>query len=133
MTGDQWWLEGIAAVLLGVVIGCAFTAYRARQRFEGRLRRTANELLQRHSIVADELRSSLLRAQTDLELARNEFKRQLATTLEEHRATASKIEEHLLAAYDELERLRATVRGSPSAGPEHSNGFAATQPMVDGL
>ena len=133
MTGSQWWLQVVVAVLLGLVIGYAVTSFWARLRFEARLRRAADELLQRHAVVADELRASLLRAQTDLELARNEFKRQIVTTVEEHRVAASRIEEHLLAAYDELERLRATVRDSQSAGRDHSDGFAATQPMVDGL
>jgi hypothetical protein len=74
-----------------------------------------------------------LRAQTELEQARNSFKRQLAVVADEPRAAAARAEERLRAAYDELDRLRRSGAPPDTATAELSDGFAATRPMREGM
>ena len=73
----EWWLQGCAAFVLGAVFGSWVTWHFVRRRSEARERRAADEFLQRHAQSTEQLRAAQLRAQTDLELARNEFRRHL--------------------------------------------------------
>jgi molecular chaperone GrpE (heat shock protein) len=127
----EFWLPAVAALLVGAIVGWWVALRIARQRFDAQLRRTADEWLQRHAASADLLRTSQLRSQTDLELARHEHQRQLAAAAAEHSAAAARIESHLMASYDEIDRLRAAERAARSGGRDVTDGFAATRPMDD--
>jgi len=133
VTSHEWWLQGCAAAILGALAGIWVAWLVLHRRFDAQLRRNADELLQRHATSADQLRNSQLRAQTELELARSEFRRHMSQASQEHGTAKAKLEEHLIAAYDEVNRLRASTRVTDAAPTELTDGFAATQPMVDGL
>lgn len=133
MRTNEWWVLVGVALMLGTAVGVWVTLHRARTRFDVRLRRTVEELHQRYAGAADQLRAAQVRAQTELEQARNAFKRQLAVVAEEPRAAAARAEERLRAAYDELDRLRRGSYSPDTTASVLSDGFAATRPMRDGM
>ena len=131
MTTETWWVLIGAALVLGAVAGGWSMLRYARARFNVQLRSATEELRQRNSALAEQLRTAQVRSQTELEQTRAGFKRQLDSAAAEPRAAAARAEERLLAAYAELDRLR---RGGAATGPaELSDGFAATRPMREGL
>ncbi len=125
------WLQSGVLLLLGVVVGSWIASRIAQRRFASQLHRTADELLQRHAASAQDLKVSQQRAQNELEQARQEFQRQLAQAAKDHGEAASRIEAHLIASYDEIERVRADTRAGHASGRDSTDGFAATQPMGD--
>ena len=121
-----------AGLLVGTVVGAWAGLYFARLRFDAQLRLTAEELQQRNTTLAEQLRTAQTRAQAELEQSRTAFKRQLAVMAAEPRAALERAEERLKAAYAELDRLRG--KGTADTGSaELSDGFAATRPMHDGM
>ena len=132
MTTDTGWLLTALALVLGAAAGGWLGLRLGSSRSKTRLRRTIEELQQKHAAASDQLRAAQVRAQTELEQVRSSFKRQLASVADEPRAAAARAEERLRAAYDELDRLR---RGGPSdtAPSDLGDGFAATRPMREGM
>ena len=131
MTTDTWLMALVAALLLGAGAGFWGATKLAKRRLKAQVKRAADTLRQQHSVVVDGLRGAQTRAQGELEQSRAGFKRQLDAVAAEPRAAAARAEERLLAAYAELDRLRRG--GGPTSPAELSDGFAATQPMRDGL
>ena len=131
MTTDTWLMALVAALLLGAGAGFWGATELARRRLKAQVKRAADTLRQQHSVVVDGLRGAQTRAQGELEQSRAGFKRQLDAAAAEPRAAAARAEERLLAAYAELDRLRRG--GGPTSPAELADGFAATQPMRDGL
>ena len=131
MTTDTWLMALVAALLLGAGAGFWGATKLAKRRLKAQVKRAADTLRQQHSVVVDGLRGAQTRAQGELEQSRAGFKRQLDAAAAEPRAAAARAEERLLAAYAELDRLRRG--GGPTSPAELADGFAATQPMRDGL
>ena len=131
MTTDTWLMALVAALLLGAGAGFWGATKLAKRRLKAQVKRAADTLRQQHSVVVDGLRGAQTRAQAELEQSRAGFKRQLDAAAAEPRAAAARAEERLLAAYAELDRLRRG--GGPTSPAELFDGFAATQPMRDGL
>ena len=131
MTTDTWLMALVAALLLGAGAGFWGATELAKRRLKAQVKRAADTLRQQHSVVVDGLRGAQTRAQGELEQSRAGFKRQLDAVAAEPRAAAARAEERLLAAYAELDRLRRG--GGPTSPAELADGFAATQPMRDGL
>jgi uncharacterized protein HemX len=126
-TTTTWALIGVV-LALGLAAGGWSALRYARSRFDSQLRRTTEELHQRHAALADQLRAAQTRAQTELEQTRASFKRQAAVIAAEPRAALQRTEERLKAAYAELDRLRETASGPAPVLPV--DGFAMTQPML---
>jgi hypothetical protein len=127
-----WGLIALALVV-GAGLGATLAWRLAQARFKSQLRHTADELQHRHEFTANELRAAQLRAQSELDLARQSFKRQLAAATEGPQAAVLQAEERLRAAYDDIDRLRRLAKRAGSAAPQRADGFAATQPMPDEL
>lgn len=131
MTGEFWGYLGVT-LLMGGAIGWAIAMRVSRTNFVAQLRTTTDQLEQRNSAAANELRTVQARAQRELELARLSFKRQLASAGDRPRAAMLDAEERLRAAYDELDRLRRSpAPRSASAKGEKSDGFASTLVMPE--
>ena len=130
MTNDYFlaWLG--LALLVGAALGAGAAWHTAQRRFASRLNVTAKQIQLQHASEAKELRAAQLRAQSELEQARQSFKRQLATAAEGPRAAAMRAEERLRAAYDELDRLRRESNRESRNETSTTDGFAATQPML---
>jgi len=131
MTTNTWWVLLGAALILGAVAGGWGTLYLMRMRFDAQFRRATDELRQRNAAMSEQLRTAQVRSQTELEQARNTFKRQLADLAAEPRIAQERIEARLKAAYAELDRLRKA--GVDTAPTDLTDGFAATRPMREGL
>jgi len=131
MTTETWWVLIGAALVLGAVAGGWSMLRYARARFNVQLRSATEELRQRNSALAEQLRTAQVRSQTELEQARNTFKRQLADLSSEPRVALERTEAQLKAAYAELDRLRKA--GVDTAPTDLTDGFAATRPMREGL
>ena len=132
MSTNAWWvLIGMALLLGGCTGGWAMLRY-ARMRFNAQLRRATEDLHQRNAAMTEQLRTSQVRIQAELDQSRNSFKRQLAVMAAEPRAALERTEERLKAAYAELDRLRS--KATSDTGPaELVDGFATTRPMRDGM
>ena len=127
-----WWALGAAAALGGVAGGwLAFEL--ARLRHGRALKRATENLQKQNATLTEQLRSSQARTQIELEQLRQSHKRQRAPAQGRPDATAAQAEQRLVAAYDELDRLRRQVAGEgpQSVSPELTDGFAATRPMHD--
>lgn len=133
MTSGEFWGYLGLTLSIGVAIGWAIAMRVSRMNFVTQLRTTTEQLEQRNSAAANELRTVQTRAQRELELARLSFKRQLASAGDRPRAAMLDAEERLRAAYDELDRLRRsqTPQRQPSAKSEKSDGFATTLVMPE--
>ncbi|MEP7296585.1 MAG: hypothetical protein ABI702_10360 [Burkholderiales bacterium] len=131
MTTEVWSMLVVAALVLGAVAGGWGMLRYARMRFDAQLRSATDELRQRNSAMAEQLRTAQVRSQTELEQARNTFKRQLADLSSEPRVALERAEARLKSAYAELDRLRKV--GADTAPTDLSDGFAATRPMREGL
>ena len=131
MTTNTWWMLVGAALILGAVAGGWASLRYARMRFNAQLRSATDELRQRNSAMAEQLRTAQVRSQTELEQARNVFKRQFADLSAEPRVALERAEARLKSAYAELDRLRKA--GVDTAPTDLSDGFAATRPMREGL
>ena len=128
MSTNAWWVLVVAVLVMGVTAGGWVTLRITRMRFDAQLRRTTDDLHQRHSAMAEQLRTAQVRSQAELEQARNSFKRQLLVMAAEPRAALERTEDRLKAAYAELDRLRG--KNAPDTGRhELTDGFAPTQPM----
>jgi triphosphoribosyl-dephospho-CoA synthetase len=133
MTSNEWWMLIGLALAVGLIAGGWAMLQLARRRHAAETRRLTDELLQRFSNTLAQLRSAQVRAQTELEQARNSFRRQLAVVADEPRAAAARAEERLRAAYEEMDRLRRGARFADTMVDEGIDGFAATRPMRDGM
>ena len=134
MTTNGGWILMMAALVGGTLIGAWSAMLIVRRSFNSRMRRMAEDLRQKHSATADQLRAAQVRAQTELEQVRSSLKRQVASASEEPRAAAARAEERLKAAYAEIDRLRSLATSMPdSLTSELSDGFAATRPMREGM
>ncbi len=134
MTSGEFWGYLGLTLLIGTAIGWAIAMRVSRTNFVAQLRATTDQLEQRNSAAADELRTVQTRAQRELELARLSFKRQLASAGDRPRAAMLDAEERLRAAYDELDRLRRSppARSAGAKGEkEKSDGFANTLVMPE--
>lgn len=133
MSGEFWGYLGVT-LLMGGAIGWAIAMRVSRVNFVAQLRTTTDQLEQRNSAAATELRTVQTRAQRELELARLSFKRQLASAGDRPRAAMLDAEERLRAAYDELDRLRRSPPprlASAKGEKEKSDGFATTLVMPE--
>ncbi len=132
MTSGEFWGYLGLTLFIGGAIGWAIAMRMSRANFVAQLRATSDQLEQRNSAAANELRTVQARAQRELELARLSFKRQLASAGDKPRAAMLDAEERLRAAYDELDRLRRSPppRGT-SVKVEKSDGFATTLVMPE--
>ena len=133
VTGHELWLQVCTAAGLGALAGGWAVGVFTGRRLRAQMRRTTDALVQRYAANEEQLRNSHLRAQTDLELARKEFRRHADHVTQENRAAQARLEEELIAAYEEINRLRQMGVAVVGATTELTDGFAATQPMVDGL
>jgi hypothetical protein len=129
----QYWIPVAAAFALGVALGAAVAQRIARGRFAEEMMQVTEELSSKHANTAAELRSARARAQNEIELARLSFKRQLASAGDGPRAAVLEAEQRLVAAQQELERLRREAVPPPKAAkpsrPAHPD-FEATEIMV---
>ena len=71
MSTNGWWLLASTMVLLGAAAGAWLALSVARRRFDERLRRATEDLLQRNTTMAEQLRTARVRAQTELDQARD--------------------------------------------------------------
>ena len=134
MTSGEFWGYLGLTLLMGAAIGWAIAMRVSRSNFVAQLRATTEQLEQRSSAAANELRTVQARAQRELELARLSFKRQLASAGDQPRAAMLDAEERLRAAYDELDRLRRSPPPRPAGGKaerEKTDGFASTLVMPE--
>lgn len=131
MTTSTWWMLVGAALFVGAAAGAWATLHVMRVRFNMQLRRATEELRKRDAAMSEQLRTAQVRSQTELEQARNGFKRQLAELSAEPRVALERAEARLKGAYAELDRLRRA--GVDTAPTDLSDGFAATRPMRDDL
>jgi len=128
-----WWLIGSAAVV-GAVLGGWVMLRIARFRHGRALLRATDALQKQNAALADQLRAAPARAQAELEQLRQVHKRQLQAAQAEPQAATARAEERLMAAYEELDRLRRQIAGAPNTEPSDlGDGFAATRPMRDGM
>lgn len=133
MTGTEWGASIGLALVAGVVAGGWITWQISRLRHASQSRRELGEMQRKYGSTIDQLRAAQVRAQTELEQAKNSFKRQLAVVAEEPRAATARAEERLRAAYAELDRVRGDGQNRDTLATELSDGFAATRPMREGL
>jgi molecular chaperone GrpE (heat shock protein) len=128
-----WWLVGLAAVLGAVIVGWVVQRI-ARFRHGRAVLRATDALQKQNAALADQLRAAAARAHADLEQLRQAHKRQLQTAQAEPQAATARAEQRLVAAYEELDRLRRQVAGAANTEPSDlGDGFAATRPMRDGM
>ena len=128
-----WWLVGSAGVV-GAVVGGWVVQRIARFRHSRALLRATDALQKQNAALADQLRAVPARAQAELEQLRQAHKRQLLAAQAEPQAAATRAEQRLVAAYEELDRLRRQLAGAAHTEPsELGDGFAPTQPMRDGM
>jgi len=132
MSTNGWWLLASTMVLLGAAAGAWLALRVARRRFDERLRRATEDLLQRNTTMAEQLRTARVRAQTELDQARDGFRRQLAALAAEPGVELERSEQRLKAALAELDRLRGKAASDSGPG-DLTDGFAATRPMYDSL
>ena len=134
MSTNAWWVLVGGMLVVGVIAGAWVTLRYARSRFDAQLRRVTDDMHQRQTALAEQLRTAEMRSQADLEQSRNSFKRQLAVMAAEPRAALERAEDRLKAAYAELDRMRGNHSAGPDTGSsELSDGFAATRPMREGM
>ena len=134
MSTNAWWVLVGGMLVVGVIAGAWVTLRYARSRFDAQLRRVTDDMHQRQTALAEQLRTAEVRSQADLEQSRNSFKRQLAVMAAEPRAALERAEDRLKAAYAELDRMRGNHSAGPDTGSsELSDGFAATRPMREGM
>ena len=128
-----WWLVGSAGVVGGVLGG--WVVHRiARFRNNRALLRATDTLQKQNAALTDQLRAAPARAQAELEQLRQAHKRQLQAAQAEPQAATARAEQRLVAAYEELDRLRRQVAGAPNTEPSGlGDGFAPTRPMRDGM
>lgn len=132
MTSDAWVLIVLAS-LVSMALG-GWVAWRAaRSRHARRLHAAIDEVHQKYAAAVDQMRAAQVRAQTELEQARHDFQRQLAAAADGPRAAAARAEERLRAVHEELDGIRRSTNGPQTRNSELSDGFAATQPMSEGL
>jgi hypothetical protein len=133
MTTNEWWMLVSLALAVGLAAGGWVGLRFAGKRHAAATSRLTDELLQRFSGTLAQVRAAQVRAQTELEQARNSFRRQLAVVADEPRAAAARAEERLRAAYDEMDRMRRGAMPPDTASAELTDGFAPTRPMYDGM
>ncbi len=128
-----WWLVG-AAASVGAVAGGWVMLRIARFRHGRALLRATDALHKQNAALTDQLRAAPARAQAELEQLRQAHKRQLQAAQAEPQAATARAEQRLVAAYEELDRLRRQVAGVGSTVPSDlGDGFAPTRPMRDGM
>ncbi|HZT56813.1 MAG TPA: hypothetical protein VFA35_11340 [Burkholderiaceae bacterium] len=132
MTTDGWWILVGLALLVGAAAGGWLTWRIARMRHAVQLRKVNGELQRKFLGTIDQLRAAQVRAQTELEQARNAAKRQLAAS-DAPRAAAARAEERLRAAQIEMDQMRRAKPRPDTEREELTDGFAATRPMYDRL
>ena len=134
MNTNGWWWLVAAACVAGGVAG-AWAMLRLARFRHGRAMVRATEGLQKQiAALTDQLRAAQARSQSELEQLRQSHKRQLLAVQAEPQAATTRAEQRLVAAYEELDRLRRQVAGSAHTEPaDLGDGFAATRPMHDGL
>jgi len=124
-------------MLIALLVGAAASAWVAhrvlRRRFDTRLRQATDALQQQHGAVVDRFRAAHARLHTEHELQRAGTARQVAAATAEPRATISRLQERLNAAYAELDRIREASGDKPGKAKLDDHGFAATQPMHSGM
>ena len=135
VSNGWWWSLGTAAAVGGVAGGW-LTFNLAQYRHSRELLRATDTLQKQNATLAEQLRSAQGRTQIELEQLRQSHKRQRAAAPgapDAPDASAEQAEQRLVAAYDELDRLRRQVaaEGPQSVSPELTDGFAATRPMYD--
>ncbi len=128
-----WWLIGSAAVA-GAVLG-GWVMLRIVRFRQGRAVLRATDALQKqNAALSEQLRTATARARAELEQLRQAHKRQIQAAQAEPQAATARAEQRLMAAYEELDRLRRQVAGAANTEPsELGDGFAATRPMRDGM
>jgi hypothetical protein len=125
--------------LLGMLTGSLCSAWLAhrlwRRRFDRRLREAVDELHAQHTGLLDKYRSAHARLNAELEQQRAGTSRQVAAAVAEPRAALLRLEDRLKRAYAELDRLREGTSSRQTVRPvsEDTQGFAATQPMHNGM
>ena len=132
-TNAGWWLIGTAGVV-GAVVGGWVVQRIARFRHGRALLRATEALQKQNAALADQLRAAQARAQGELEHLRQAHKRQLLAAQAEPQAATARAEQRLVAAYEELDRMRRQLAGTANTErSELGDGFAATRPMRDGM
>lgn len=132
MSNGWWWSLGTAAALGGVAGG--WFMVRIKQFQHGRdSQRAIDSLQKQNATLAEQLSSAQTSAQIELEHLRQSHKRQRAPAQSGPDAAGAQAEQRLLAAYDELDRLRRQIAsdGPQTVSSELNDGFALTQPMYD--
>jgi|GEM_PF-1582195 len=128
-----WWLVGSAG-LVGAALGGWAVQRIARFRNSRALLRATDVLQKQNAALADQLRVAAARARAEVEQLRQAHKRQLQAAQAEPQAATARAEQRLVAAYEELDRLRRQVAGAPNTEPSGlGDGFAPTRPMRDGM
>ncbi len=128
-----WWPVGSAAIV-GAAMGAWVMQRIARFRHGRALLRATDALQTQNASLTDQLRAAPARAQAELEQLRQAHKRRLQAAQAEPLAACARAEQRLMAAYEELDRLRRQVAGAPNTEPSDlGDGFAPTRPMRDGM
>ena len=133
VSSGWWWSLG-AATALGGVAGAWLMHKVAQFRHSRDLQRATDTLKKQNATLAEQLRSAQARTQIELEQLRQSHKRQRAPAEGASDVAERPAEQRLIAAYDELDRMRGNHSADPDTGSaELSDGFAATRPMRDGM
>ena len=130
---NGWWWSLSAATALGGVAGAWLMHKMAQFRHRRDLQRATETLKKQNATLAEQLRIAQARTQIELEQLRQSHKRQRAPAEAASDVAERPAEQRLIAAYDELDRLRRQVakQGPQTVSPELTDGFAATRPMYD--
>lgn len=118
---------------LGLALGAVWGQWALRRRLEGQFRRQTSELVQTHEAELNRISAVQTRALAELDQLRKLSKQQVATAATATKTATSQVEERLRTAFDEIERLNAMIHQRQGPHSVHNDGFAATQPMTEGL
>ena len=133
MITESWWLLALGLVL-GAGVGGWLLLRASEARNERRMQAAMEGLRQKNVALSDQLRAAQARTEAELKKLRESHKRQIQTLDAEPKAALVRAEERLLAAYDELDRMRADHNraGAPTEPAELGDGFAPTRPFARG-
>ena len=131
MDTNSWaWLLA-AGLVVGLAGGAWLAARMSRTRHHRALRRATRGMEHKLGELSEQLRAVPARSQTDIEQLRQTHQREMKALNAEPDAAVARAEQRLLAAYEELDRMRHQLMGAhaPTEPAALGDGFAPTQPF----